>query len=393
MPLHAPDQVQVLKQREGPASAHSFVTRPPDENARIAIAQSEPSKVGINRAHLPCGIVFAFKNQREVAADHVTVAQRVPDRFERSGSRAAVGVHEPQNIALRLSRRGSNLAPATALTLHDANAQFRRDGWRAVFTASVSDENLLLSWQRLQRLDRSRDDSLFVQRWHNNAYHVTLRMSGRRSKMLRPLLILFAKAPIAGRAKTRLCPPLTPVEAAGLHSALLMDTVEMLLRLGNCVGLELSTDVPTDAWAGLALTRSLQIKGDLGARLFHALQQGLSAGSETVMVLGSDSPGLPPAHLAELLRSSADVTLGPTQDGGFFAIACRAVHQEMFSGVRWSSEYTLADVVRQSSACGLTVAIGPSWFDVDVEADLLRLLDMPDLQRNTAMWARRYRER
>jgi hypothetical protein len=65
----------------------------------------------------------------------------------------------------------------------------------------------------------------------------------------------------------------------------------------------------------------------------------------------------------------------------------------MFTDVRWSSECTLADVVRQASSCGLTVALGPSWFDVDVHADVLRLLDMPDLQQNAAIWARRYRER
>jgi hypothetical protein len=49
--------------------------------------------------------------------------------------------------------------------------------------------------------------------------------------------------------------------------------------------------------------------------------------------------------------------------------------------------------VHQASACGLTVALGPSWFDVDVKADVLRLLDIPDLEGNTAIWARRYRER
>lgn len=211
--------------------------------------------------------------------------------------------------------------------------------------------------------------------------------------MPQPLLILFAKAPIAGRAKTRLCPPLTPAEATALHSALVMDTGNMLMTLAGIADTELSTDVPTEAWPGLALTRSIQAEGGLGTRLFHALDQGLSAGREIVMVLGSDSPGLPPAHVMELLRSTADVTLGPTPDGGFFAIACRAVHRDMFADVRWSSGHALADVVRQASACGLTVALGPSWFDVDLEADVLRLLDMPELQENTAIWARRYRER
>ena len=211
--------------------------------------------------------------------------------------------------------------------------------------------------------------------------------------MPRPLLILFAKAPIAGRAKTRLCPPLTLLEAADLHSALLMDIASMLRSFGSSIDVELSTDFPTDAWPGLDLTRAIQIEGDLGARLFHALDRGLAGGREVVAVLGCDSPGLPPTHITELLKSDADVTLGPTEDGGFFSIACRAVHREMFAGVRWSSEYTLVDVVRQASACGLAVALGPAWFDVDVQSDLLRLLDMPNLQQNTARWARQYRQR
>ena len=211
--------------------------------------------------------------------------------------------------------------------------------------------------------------------------------------MLRPLLILFAKAPIAGRAKTRLCPPLTAEEAASLHSALVMDTGNMLLALTAVGDTELWTDVPTEAWPDLSLARSMQIDGDLGARVLHAIERGLSARRGIVMVLGSDSPNLPPGHIIELLQSTADVTLGPTQDGGFFAIACRRVHNQMFAGVRWSTEHALSDVARQASACCLTVALGPSWFDVDVEADLLRLLDMTDLQLNTAIWARRYRER
>lgn len=209
--------------------------------------------------------------------------------------------------------------------------------------------------------------------------------------MLRPLLILFAKAPIAGRVKTRLCPPLVPAEAAELHSALVLDMGAMLSRLAPLADAELSTDVATEAWLVLALPRTLQVEGDLGARLLHALESGLSQGRETVLVLGSDAPGLPSAYIQELLRSAADVTLGPTPDGGFFAIACRTVHREMFAGVRWSSERALEDVVEQVSACGLSVALGPAWFDVDVEADMLRLLDMPDLPRYTASWARRYR--
>ena len=145
-----------------------------------------------------------------------------------------------------------------------------------------------------------------------------------------------------------------------------------------------------NSWHEERLSRSIQTEGDLGMRLFHALEGALATGREIALVLGSDSPGLPRTHIAALLESKADVTLGPTSDGGFFAIACRAVDPRMFDGVRWSTECTLDDVDRSASRCGLTVAIGPSWFDVDMETDLLHLLQMKNLPRHTAEWAHEY---
>lgn len=187
--------------------------------------------------------------------------------------------------------------------------------------------------------------------------------------MGKPLLILFAKAPIPGRVKTRLCPPLTSKEAAELHSALVKDTASMLLSLRGSADLEISTDLPTNAWHEVPVLRSIQSEGELGMRLLCALERGLAAGREKVVVLGGDSPGLPPSHVTALLASKADVALGPTRDGGFFAIACRAASRNMFERVRWSSENTLDDVVAAASACGFSVESGPAWFDVDVKHD------------------------
>ena len=42
----------------------------------------------------------------------------------------------------------------------------------------------------------------------------------------RTALVIFAKAPIPGQVKTRLCPPLTPDEAATLHGSFVLDTLE-----------------------------------------------------------------------------------------------------------------------------------------------------------------------
>ena len=54
--------------------------------------------------------------------------------------------------------------------------------------------------------------------------------------------------------------------------------------------------------------------------MIHALQVGLDSGYERVMIIGSDAPTLPAAHVSALLAADADITFGPAEDGGFYAI-------------------------------------------------------------------------
>jgi hypothetical protein len=188
--------------------------------------------------------------------------------------------------------------------------------------------------------------------------------------MSRPLIILFARRPAIGRVKTRL--GLEPASALRLHRAFVRDALRTFGALEN-VDMELSTDEICDDWAEWPGARSVQCSGDLGRRMLGALAHALGAGRPNAMVLGSDSPGLPRSHVLQLLESRGDVAIGPAEDGGYYAIACRRVHPEMFSGVRWSCESSLKDTVRAIEACGLSVEIGSKWFDVDTPADLARL--------------------
>jgi hypothetical protein len=214
-------------------------------------------------------------------------------------------------------------------------------------------------------------------------------MSGNGS--MRPVIILFAKAPLPGCVKTRLCPFLNPANAAALHSAFTRDALELLLTFSGVADLELATDVETLAWSDIELPRSLQTDGDLGDRLLHTLTKALNAGRPKAVIVGSDSPGLPAGNIAQLIQSEADVALGPTEDGGFYAIACRKIAPGMFQGVRWSSANTLEDTTRVIQACGLRVELGQPWFDIDEPADLLRLRKANDLPRHTAAWLNCYR--
>lgn len=188
-----------------------------------------------------------------------------------------------------------------------------------------------------------------------------------------PLIIVFAKAPREGAVKTRMTPLLGARHAAGLHQAMVRDTLESLRTIERECVLELHTDIETDAWKDVFVSRKMQVEGDLGLRMWSAMRDGLRRGHSRVLIAGSDAPTLPSAYLRELLESTADVALGPTEDGGYYAIACSRTHPAMFCEVEWSTARALGQTMTAAKACGLTVELGRPWFDVDEPADLQRI--------------------
>lgn len=103
----------------------------------------------------------------------------------------------------------------------------------------------------------------------------------------------------------------------------------------------------------------------------HALfQQGYSE----VLVIGSDSPSLPPYYIYQCqdLLTGSDVVLGPAQDGGYYLIGCRQPLEKL-NEVRWSSRQAFAQTKKTLMGQGLTVASGPRWYDVDEARELWQL--------------------
>lgn len=191
-------------------------------------------------------------------------------------------------------------------------------------------------------------------------------------------LAIFAKAPIAGQVKTRLCPPLTCEEAAALYRCFLVDTVSRAAMLAD-VHIFLAITPPQSAPLFRAL---LQVpvhyvpqRGDsLGERetnLFTDLLQGRYA---RVVMIGSDIPTLPLAHLhdafAVLADPMNDVVIGSSQDGGYYLLGARQLHPTLFENITWSTSTVFAETVARARHAGLTVAQVPTWYDVDAEAEL-----------------------
>lgn len=200
--------------------------------------------------------------------------------------------------------------------------------------------------------------------------------------MSRPAVIVMAKAPRPGEAKTRLTPPLTPAGAAGLSACLFADTLSLARGAGAAA--VVVAYAPSDgraaleAHAGGAELVWLEQEGSgLGERLTSAAARAASMNLGPLVFVGADSPTLPPRHLASALDGlaggRADVALGPTEDGGYYAVGLRAPSPGLFDSVEWSTPRAYAQTARNAARLGLRLLELPRWYDVDTPADLLRL--------------------
>lgn len=193
----------------------------------------------------------------------------------------------------------------------------------------------------------------------------------------RPWLAIMAKAPRAGDVKTRLCPPLDPIEAAELARAFLADTIALVDSLPARRAMAYAPPDAHAMFAALApgFTLVPQRGDDLGARLLHTFEDLLADGAPAAVVIGSDIPTVPRAHLEAALGcvADADVVLGPSDDGGYYLVGLSEPRPELFRDIAWSTSTVLDDTIDRARRLGLEVAILPSWFDVDTGADLERL--------------------
>jgi hypothetical protein len=123
---------------------------------------------------------------------------------------------------------------------------------------------------------------------------------------------------------------------------------------------------------------------------FSPLSPALSGGGDRVLVIGADSPQVPPERLREAAAAldRADLVLGPTDDGGYYALGLRRWAAGLLDGVRWSTEHALADTLSRARALGLSCELLPPAYDVDDAASLWRLVEElehlpPDRLRHT----------
>jgi uncharacterized protein len=195
-------------------------------------------------------------------------------------------------------------------------------------------------------------------------------------------VIIMAKAPRAGEAKTRLSPPLSPRECAALAACLFADVAAWAREIAPALCVAYAPAGGRAALEALLPEQSvscwLEQRGHhLGERLAHATGALFARGFGPVAVIGTDSPTLPPEYPAEALsalgRGGADLALGPAEDGGYYLLALSRPAPGLFEGVEWSTPRAYEQTARNGARLSLRLAEMPGWYDVDTPADLLRL--------------------
>lgn len=192
-------------------------------------------------------------------------------------------------------------------------------------------------------------------------------------------IIVFAKAPVPGLAKTRLAPALGEAGAAALAERMLRHALAQAVAadvgpVELCAAPDASHPARQAAAAAQGVRLTEQGTGDLGLRMHRAFARSLMHHGR-VLLIGTDAPSLD----AGVLRQAAsalqdhDAVFVPALDGGYALVGQRRADPRWFSDMRWSHDRVMEDTRERLRAAGVRWAELPAVADIDEPADLVHL--------------------
>ncbi len=186
-------------------------------------------------------------------------------------------------------------------------------------------------------------------------------------------VLVFGKAPLPGRAKTRLIPRLGEWRAARLQARLTVRAMRTA-RDARCGTVELHV-----LGGKKFQIRTKRQKGaDLGERMYRALRGALRR-HRAAIVIGTDCPVLTPRDLrraARLLRGGCDAVIAPAEDGGYALIGMKKISAGIFSGIAWGGPEVYSETAKRLESAGYRWRALRTVWDVDRPGDLDRLASL-----------------
>ena len=191
--------------------------------------------------------------------------------------------------------------------------------------------------------------------------------------------MVFAKAPLAGFAKTRLIPVLGPAGAAKLARQMLRRTLSSAVDAAiGPVEMCVTPEITSPAWLGVEIIQGLEISaqgdGDLGARLARAAQRALEH-DESVLLIGTDCVEMSAPLLREagIALKRKDAVIYPAADGGYALLGLTRFHPSLFSNISWSTDSVAFETIGRIGQLGWSLEVGALLHDVDESDDLKRV--------------------
>lgn len=195
-------------------------------------------------------------------------------------------------------------------------------------------------------------------------------------------IIIFTRFPEAGKCKTRLIPILGAEGAADLQRRMTARTIdiakEYTTKEPDC-DLEIRSNGGTNELMTETFGKAHyqpQSEGNLGRRMFQALDNAFQEGFHSVIIIGSDCPDIS----AELLEKAFnhleqyDLALGPALDGGYYLIGMKQLVCGIFpENMPWGTRFVLKKTLQITKKLNLSVFLLPELADVDVPQDILRI--------------------
>jgi uncharacterized protein len=198
-------------------------------------------------------------------------------------------------------------------------------------------------------------------------------------RMMPIRIVIMAKAPVAGFAKTRLIPALGAEGAAQLAKKMLSHTLATALASKLGVVEICATPDPKDpAWQNLDLPTNMvwtaQGDGDLGERMARAVARSTSAG-EAVLLIGTDCPAIDVFTLHEAAQAlqDYDASLLPTYDGGYALLALKSFENRLFENMPWSTSTVALKTLQIMAQIDCEVKVLQTLHDIDEPLDLAQL--------------------
>jgi rSAM/selenodomain-associated transferase 2/rSAM/selenodomain-associated transferase 1 len=359
---------------------HADTRLPPRWSDEIRRASADPAVVGGSfRFRLDSAAWQARLIERAVArrvhwldlayGDQALFVRR--DVFDALGGYREWPLMEDVDFVRRL-RRAGRLYHSAQPVLTSAR-RWERDGWWRRSAKNVMLQSLFFAGVSPERLAT----------WYSHP--------PRRST--RDALVVMARVPSDDRGKSRLTRDLGG-DHGGLRRALLLDTLDAVRGISDA-----DLFVACEPAGAIAEMRGLLGEGarmfpqegdTLGDRMRNAFGHLFAAGYSTVVMVGSDIPSLPAAHVAQAfqyLRDRPDgLVIGPAADGGYYLIGLRRPCPALFTSIAWSTADVLAATTSVAEKSGLTLSLVPSWHDVDTVDDLRRVLRDAHGATHTRAW-------